>query len=209
MDQICLDPPGQVIPPPLGHIVNKTSSPHRTKKCLRPPPPRIISGTALRPIPWPESDTVWVWAQRVHSRLSLSPRSLLCNNSLLTLHFGDGRGALNYGILLLLSAGFSSCQWKQLGHSTSRGRVCCMGLATTTSSDRHYLLFLLRLCPSDHWPYRGPFNGIIIDTVKSYSSAIVNTNIAGVPLIVNFSISVLQGLFVLFFHLCSPFFNKV
>ena len=34
-------PPGQVTPPPpppLGHIVNKTPSPHRTKKCLRPPP---------------------------------------------------------------------------------------------------------------------------------------------------------------------------
>ena len=36
-------------PPLLGHIVNKTPSTHRTKKCLRsPPPPRIISGTALK-----------------------------------------------------------------------------------------------------------------------------------------------------------------
>ena len=33
-------------PPPLGHV-NKTPSPHRTKKCLWPTPPRIISGTAL------------------------------------------------------------------------------------------------------------------------------------------------------------------
>ena len=34
-------------PPPLGHFVNKTPSPHRTKKCLRPTHPRIISRTAL------------------------------------------------------------------------------------------------------------------------------------------------------------------
>ena len=40
MDQICLDPQDKLPlhPPPLGHIVNKTPSPHRTKKCLRPPP---------------------------------------------------------------------------------------------------------------------------------------------------------------------------
>ena len=33
-------------PPSLGHVVNKTPSPHRTKKCLQPPA-RIISGTTL------------------------------------------------------------------------------------------------------------------------------------------------------------------
>ena len=33
-------PPGQVTSPPLRHIVNKTPSTHRTKKCLRPPPPQ-------------------------------------------------------------------------------------------------------------------------------------------------------------------------
>ena len=49
MDQIRLDPQDKLPPhsPPLGHVVNKTFSPHRTKKCLRPNPPRIISGTAL------------------------------------------------------------------------------------------------------------------------------------------------------------------
>ena len=48
MDQICLDPQDKLPlhPTPLGHIVNKTPSPHQTKKCLRPPL-RIISGTAL------------------------------------------------------------------------------------------------------------------------------------------------------------------
>ena len=40
MDQIHLDP-RTTYPPPLGHIVNKTPSPHRTKKRLQPPP-RII-----------------------------------------------------------------------------------------------------------------------------------------------------------------------
>ena len=40
MDQIHLDPQDKLppYPPPLGHIVNKTPSTHRTKKCLRPPP---------------------------------------------------------------------------------------------------------------------------------------------------------------------------
>ena len=41
MDQICLDPQDKLLPtpPPLGHTVNKTPSPHRTKKCLRPTHP--------------------------------------------------------------------------------------------------------------------------------------------------------------------------
>ena len=41
MDQIHLDPQDKLPPhpPPLGHIVNKTPSTHRTKKCLRPTPP--------------------------------------------------------------------------------------------------------------------------------------------------------------------------
>ena len=49
MDQICLDPQDKLLPtpPPLGHTVNKTPSPHRTKKCLWPTTPRIISETAL------------------------------------------------------------------------------------------------------------------------------------------------------------------
>ena len=50
MDQIHLDPEDKLPPhpPPLGHIVNKTPSTHRTKKCLRPTHPlRIISGTTL------------------------------------------------------------------------------------------------------------------------------------------------------------------
>ena len=35
-------------PPPLGHIVNKTHSAYRTKKVpVVPPPPRVMSGTAL------------------------------------------------------------------------------------------------------------------------------------------------------------------
>ena len=36
MDQICLDPQDKLTPPPLGHIVSKTPSPDRTKKCLPP-----------------------------------------------------------------------------------------------------------------------------------------------------------------------------
>ena len=62
MDQTCLDPQDKLtphpppppwtglvreIPPPLRHV-NKDPPPHRTKKCLRPTPTRIISGTALR-----------------------------------------------------------------------------------------------------------------------------------------------------------------
>ena len=49
MDQICLDPQDKLPlhSPPLGHIVNKTPSPPPDKK-LFAPPPRIISGTALR-----------------------------------------------------------------------------------------------------------------------------------------------------------------
>ena len=42
-------------PPPLGHVVNKTPSPHRTKKCLRPPPednfwnsPKVFSISTLK-----------------------------------------------------------------------------------------------------------------------------------------------------------------
>ena len=53
-------PPGQVTPhpPPLGHTVNKTPSPHRTKKCLRPTHPlRIISGTALNGLLFRYGDT--------------------------------------------------------------------------------------------------------------------------------------------------------
>ena len=48
MDQIRLDPQDKLPPTPIGHVY-KTPSPHRTKKCLQPtPPPRIISGTALK-----------------------------------------------------------------------------------------------------------------------------------------------------------------
>ena len=52
MDQIHLDPQDKLPPhpPPLGHIVNKTPSTHRTKKVFAAPPPlplRIISATAL------------------------------------------------------------------------------------------------------------------------------------------------------------------
>ena len=40
-------PPGQVTPPPLGHIVNKTPSTPQDKKVPAGPPPlRIISGTS-------------------------------------------------------------------------------------------------------------------------------------------------------------------
>ena len=56
MDQIHLDPQDKLPPhpPPFGHIVNKTPSTHRTRKCLRPP--RIISGTALT-----RDDCQWYW----------------------------------------------------------------------------------------------------------------------------------------------------
>ena len=40
MDQICLDPQDKLSlhPPPLGYIVNKTPSPHQTKKFVAHPP---------------------------------------------------------------------------------------------------------------------------------------------------------------------------
>ena len=48
-------PPGEVTPhptPPLGHTVNKTPSPHRTKKCLHPPEDNFWSSPQYKRHNW-------------------------------------------------------------------------------------------------------------------------------------------------------------
>ena len=48
MDQIRLDPQDKLTPPLLGHGVNKTSSLHRTKKCLRSPQDNFWNSPKVR-----------------------------------------------------------------------------------------------------------------------------------------------------------------
>ena len=55
MDQIHLDPQDKLPPHPLplGHIVNKTPSTHRTKKCLQAPPQDNFWNSPKSPPPLP------------------------------------------------------------------------------------------------------------------------------------------------------------
>ena len=89
--------PGQVTsPPPLEHIVNKTPSTHRTKKCLSPPSPRILSGTALIYL-----DTVY---PSVHARYTIRKLDTETTMSKDNLHYcRPGLGA----VALLLVVFFS------------------------------------------------------------------------------------------------------